>query len=63
MGNHLANISTIAVLSTDNDAPLGLFTAELANVLKKYGATQMLTSDKIKKRLGDGAMEINNEYR
>jgi len=63
MANHLANISTVAVLSTDNDVPLGLFTSELANVLKKYGATQRLTSDTVKKRLGEAAMDANNEYR
>ena len=63
MANHLANISTVAVLSTDNDVPLGLFTSELAHVLKKYGATQRLTSETVKKRLGEGAMDLNNEYR
>lgn len=63
IANHLANISTIAILTSDFDVPLDLFTLELANVLKQHGTVQRLNSDTIRKRLGERAMESNNEYR
>ena len=63
ISNHLANISTIAVLTSDNDTPLDLFTLELANVLKQHGTVQRLNSEVIRKRLGDRALDSNNEYR
>ena len=63
MSNHLANISTVAILSSDKAVPVDLFTSELMNVLKQHGPTQKLNSESVKKRLGDGAMEANNEYR
>ena len=59
----MANISTVAILSSDHDVPVDLFTIELMNVLKKHGSTQKLNSDSVKKRLGEGAMDANNEYR
>ena len=63
IANHLANISTIAILTSDFDVPLDLFSMELANVLKGHGTVQRLTSDTIRRRLGERAMESNNEYR
>jgi lysophospholipid hydrolase len=63
VANHLANISTIAILTSDHEAPLDLFVLELANVLKSHGSVQRLNSHIIKKRLGEAAMDSNNEYR
>ena len=45
MSNHLANISTVAILSSDKLVPVDLFTSELMNVLKQHGSTQKLNSD------------------
>ncbi|CAC5379096.1 NTE [Mytilus coruscus] len=59
----VGNLSTIAVLASNQDVPLTSFTLELQHSLQAIGLTTRLTSDIVKQNLGTGAFESINEFR
>ncbi|CBY42799.1 unnamed protein product, partial [Oikopleura dioica] len=63
LANQLANVSTVAVLTSDPDVPLEIFSIEVANALNAHGKVQRLASDLVKRRLGERIFEVQNEFR
>ncbi|VDI76760.1 Hypothetical predicted protein, partial [Mytilus galloprovincialis] len=59
----VGNLSTIAVLGSNQDVPLTSFTLELQHSLQAIGLTTRLTSDIVKQNLGTGAFDSINEFR
>ncbi|XP_077298404.1 patatin like phospholipase domain containing sws isoform X3 [Arctopsyche grandis] len=57
------NFSTVAIVPVSDDVPLTAFTYELYHSLSSIGSTLRLTSDVIRKMLGNTIMDPNNEYR
>nr|XP_039251816.1 patatin-like phospholipase domain-containing protein 6 [Styela clava] len=64
VSNHLANLSTVAVLPASRHVPVDKFTMELEHALSAI-CDQVLhmNSDTIRKRLGQNALDSANEYR
>ncbi|XP_041368737.1 patatin-like phospholipase domain-containing protein 7 [Gigantopelta aegis] len=58
-----ANLATVAVLPVSDDVPLMNFTLELQHALLAIGTTTRLTSEIIKKRMGNAALDSVNEFR
>ncbi|XP_056642323.1 neuropathy target esterase sws isoform X1 [Diorhabda sublineata] len=57
------NFSTVAIVAASDDVPLTAFTHELNHCLSGIGSTLRLTSDVVRKTLGNSIMDPNNEYR
>ncbi|CAG9836270.1 unnamed protein product [Diabrotica balteata] len=57
------NFSTVAIVAASDDVPLTAFTYELNHCLSAIGSTLRLTSDVVRKTLGNSIMDPNNEYR
>ncbi|VDO04432.1 unnamed protein product [Rodentolepis nana] len=62
-GGVMTNLRAIAILPTSPDINTEAFTLELQHAVSVFGSTVRLTSDIVKKRLGDHAFESLNEYR
>nr|CDS27981.2 hypothetical transcript [Hymenolepis microstoma] len=62
-GGVMTNLRAIAILPTSPDINTEAFTLELQHAVSVFGSTVRLTSDIVKKRLGDHALEPLNEYR
>lgn len=64
VSNHLANLSTVAVMPVNSGVPVDKFTMELEHALSAICDQVLhLNSDTIKKRLGQNALDSANEYR
>nr|XP_039249765.1 patatin-like phospholipase domain-containing protein 7 isoform X3 [Styela clava] len=64
VSNHLANLSTVAVLPVNRGVPVEKFTMELEHALSAICDQVLhLTSDNIKNRLGQSALDSAHEYR
>lgn len=56
------NLGTVAVIPASNSVPLHNFTFELGLAINDIGKTLVLTSDVIKKRLGNAVLDSVHEY-
>jgi len=64
VSNHLANLSTVAILPASSDVPLAKFSMELNHALTHICPSVLrLNSSKIKERLGPSVFDSQNEYR
>ncbi|VUZ48860.1 unnamed protein product [Hymenolepis diminuta] len=62
-GGTMTNLRAIAFLPTSPEINTEAFTLELQHAMSVFGSTVRLTSNIVKKRLGDNAFESPNEYR
>ncbi|KAM7535792.1 hypothetical protein Aperf_G00000092904 [Anoplocephala perfoliata] len=62
-GGTMTNLRAIAILPTSSDINTEAFTLELQHVMSVFGSTVRLTSDIVKKRLGESALDSLNDYR
>lgn len=58
-----SNFSTVALLPVHDDVPLNAFAHELYYALTSIGSVVLLTSNSVKKLLGQGALDKQSEYR
>lgn len=58
-----SNFSTVALLSVNDEVPLHAFAYELYHALTAIGSVELLTSDFVRKCLGQTALDRQNEYR
>lgn len=58
-----SNFSTVALLSVTDDVPLHAFAYELYHALTAIGSVTLLTSEIVKKTLGQSALDRQSEYR
>ncbi|XP_076800527.1 patatin-like phospholipase domain-containing protein 7 isoform X2 [Clavelina lepadiformis] len=65
VSNHLANLSTVAILPASEDVPLTKFSMELHHSLTHICGQSVLrlSSQFVKKRLGNNALDSVHEYR
>nr|CDS19828.1 patatin phospholipase domain containing protein [Echinococcus granulosus] len=62
-GGAMTNLRAIAILATSPDINTEAFTLELQHAMSVFGSSVRLTSDIVKKRLGENALESINDYR
>ncbi|VDK33803.1 unnamed protein product [Taenia asiatica] len=62
-GGAMTNLRAIAILATSPDINTEAFTLELQHAMSVFGPSVRLTSDIVKKRLGENALESFNDYR
>nr|CAB3264982.1 patatin-like phospholipase domain-containing protein 7 [Phallusia mammillata] len=64
VSNHLANLSTVAILPASKDVPLDKFSMELQHAMTHICPQALrLSSGVVKKRLGNNALDAQHEYR
>uniref|UniRef100_A0A5K3F6B5 Swiss cheese n=1 Tax=Mesocestoides corti TaxID=53468 RepID=A0A5K3F6B5_MESCO len=62
-GGVMANLRAIAILATTPEINTEAFTLEMQHAMSVFGSSIRLTSDIIKKRIGENAFEPLNDYR